>query len=385
MKYLIRLSLLAMTLLALPLQTRAVFSDLENVEYQAAVLYAAEQGIVNGYPDGSFRPNQPVNRAEFTKILIEATMDVSLLNTDQLTHCFTDVTTEWFSRYICAAKQEEIVNGYPDNTFRPDQSVNVVEAAKIIANAFDMQTENTENTEEWYLPFLKALEGNNALPPTLQGLEGSVSREEMVEMIWRIREEKNDQESITIDKLIAAACLEFREDVIPNVDMESVRAAWISWMNAERATLGLHPYTYNEQLNRTAFLWSRFSADRDQGSHKRPGQIAYYDYNIITQWFRDLGLEFANVYRVTYSENIGWWPYRCSAEDCTQQMINTVRHTFDGYMREKGRAAASHYNSMTNRYFNEIGMGIVLSDSGNMYITTHYATKITSDPLPICK
>ena len=359
------------------------FSDIEESPYEEAITYAQEENIVQGYPDGSFRPDDFVNRAEFTKIIIEAKIEE--VPEQPTENCFSDILkSQWFASYVCYAKAENILSGYPDGTFEPAQNITVVEAAKVVANVFELPVENFKGGA-WYMPALSVLEDNNYLPTSFSGLEDQVTRAEMVEMIWRIKEEKHNQQTVSVEELINPTCLRFTEDPITNVDMDEVRRVWLSWMNAERAALGLHPYTYNEQLNRTAFLWSQFSAERDQGSHKRIGQTAYYDYNIITRWFRDLGLTFANVYRVTYSENIGWWPYRCSEADCTQKMIATIRNTFDGYMREKGKASSAHYDSMTNKYFNEIGMGIALSASGKSYITTHYATEITSDPLPICK
>ena len=73
----------------------------------------------------------------------------------------------------------------------------------------------------------------------------------------------------------------------------------------------------------------------------------------------------------------------CTQNDCTNELIQNIRPTLDGYMAEKGREYAPHYSSVMNGYFNEIGLGIAMAGS-KLYIVTHYGTSITSDPLPIC-
>lgn len=109
---------------------------------------------------------------------------------------------------------------------------------------------------------------------------------------------------------------------------------------------------------------------------------------MIADWFEDQGLTFENRYRVTFTENIGWGPFRCSSSksDCTDEMIDTIRGSFDFYMDEKYDDYKPHYNSLMNEYFDEIGLGIAVDEgAGQYYLSVHYGTKITSDPLPICE
>ena len=105
----------------------------------------------------------------------------------------------------------------------------------------------------------------------------------------------------------------------------------------------------------------------------------------MVKWFDALGLDFENDHRVTFTENIGWGVYSCTKKDCTQDMIKAVRSTFDIYMAEKGEASSAHYNSIMNKYFNEVGIGIALRpDLKKYFLTIHYATKITSALPPVC-
>jgi len=98
-----------------------------------AVAFLKDRGVINGYPDGSFKPDVGINRAELTKMVV-ALMGGS---PDAATNkeCFKDVHEEWFAPYVCYAKAQGWIDGYADGNFKPSQSVNRVEAMKIVLNA----------------------------------------------------------------------------------------------------------------------------------------------------------------------------------------------------------------------------------------------------------
>lgn len=99
---------------------------------QRRVIYtAAAIGIVRGYDDGSFRPDQPVTRAEALKILLLA----SRLEQppEVVTLPFPDVTSDaWYALYVGQAYYFDIIRGYDDGTFRPDFPITRAEAAKVV-------------------------------------------------------------------------------------------------------------------------------------------------------------------------------------------------------------------------------------------------------------
>ncbi len=148
--------------------------------------------------------------------------------------------------------------------------------------------------------------------------------------------------------------------------------------------MGLRPYVINEYLNATASNWSTFSVLRGTIDHRRSPKAAYYDYGAIEKWFAGKGLEFANVGGKTFTENIGWGPFRCPESDCTGPLIDATRSTFDFFLSEKGSNGA-HYRSLVNPQFTQIGIGVALSPTqGRYYLTVHYGTEVTSDPAPLC-
>lgn len=87
----------------------------------------AKGTYVEGYPDGTFKGNNSITRAEFVTIMVRF-LD------EQLTYNnpFTDIDDHWAKSYILKAVGAGWINGYPDGTFRPDQPITRVEAMKII-------------------------------------------------------------------------------------------------------------------------------------------------------------------------------------------------------------------------------------------------------------
>jgi len=357
------------------------FKDTSAHSYQEGIRYVQESAIVKGYDDGTYRPESPINRAEFTKILIIAKYGSDPAEPSE--DCFPDVPRDqWFAKYVCKAKQEGILKGYPDGTFQPGNLVNFGEASKIIANSLSLSIPSENPTGYWFTPFVDALAQRKAIPPSLDTYFANVTRGEMAEMIFRIKDNRQNLASLRACDLISELCPQddfagYGDDLLTKVDMAKVRLSWLVWYNAARREAGLDDYRYNNDLNRSAHIWSEYAKSQGKITHKRPGQTAYYDYNMIKDWFSSLGLSFENVQRVTFTENIGSGPFRCSETDCTDELINSIRSTFDFYMAEKDKEYKPHYNSVMNEYFNDIGLGIVVDEAaGKYYLTVHYGTKV---------
>lgn len=155
---------LCTTLIFLLLTTSvSAFTDTDS----QAINYLSELGIINGYPDGTFKPDNPINRAELLKILMEGSgITIEKPNAT----CFPDVPRlEWYSPYICTAKNLGYINGYPDGTFRPDKPINKVEALKIIGKIYDWPLDTETNLFKdtyktaWYAPYLSYAKSENLL------------------------------------------------------------------------------------------------------------------------------------------------------------------------------------------------------------------------------
>lgn len=356
-----------------------VFSDVPTAHESApAITFLKDKKVVAGYKDGSFKPDRTITRAEFVKILI------TLRDPSDQKICRVPkdvVKRDWFYQPVCLAMQEKIVQGGKDGLFRPSDNVTLADASVMLARAYGL---NPKETKVWYEGAIRALALKNAIPDSVKATFMRLTRAQVAEMLWRLQNNVTDRGSVNVENILAAQCSAFEEEKIAKVDMQEVQRVWLGWINDARAQEGLAPYGIDKQLIRTAWLWSDRARDLGTINHKRDGQAAYYDYKMVGNWFSSLGLDFKNIKGSTYTENIGWGMYRCKKDDCTGDMINAIRSTFDFFMSEKGKAYAPHYNSIVNSSFANIGMGLTIDGSGKYYLTTHYGTQITSNPDPIC-
>lgn len=126
-----------------------------------AIKYLNSEGILKGYEDNTFKPDQKVNRAEALKIILAGT-GVEVPEQVEGTS-FTDVKpTDWFAKYIIKAKELGIVNGNPDGTFAPARTVARSEFIKMLLMSNGFKTENWADKDlfadvpkgAWFNPYM---------------------------------------------------------------------------------------------------------------------------------------------------------------------------------------------------------------------------------------
>lgn len=126
------LALVLMLGMLMPASAQARFSDIEGHWAQSFIEQWADKGVINGYPDGTFLPDQYITRAEVAKVLALA-YEMSL---DVTNHNFSDVFAgDWFYPHVQACNEYEIINGYPDGTFLPNAYISRSEAVKMVCLA----------------------------------------------------------------------------------------------------------------------------------------------------------------------------------------------------------------------------------------------------------
>ena len=112
----------------------AAFSDQADIQSADAVDALTALGVIEGYTDGSFRPDTTVTRAEMAKmiftILNGGNDDASAY--ENLPTSFTDLTEDWYKGYIKYLQNSDIIAGTSATTFAPNETVTGVEAAKMM-------------------------------------------------------------------------------------------------------------------------------------------------------------------------------------------------------------------------------------------------------------
>lgn len=172
-----------------------LFSDVpQSHSNYLAITYLKENNIIQGYSDGTFGPEKTINRAELMKILVTSqgqNPDPTLYK-----NCFPDVKEEWFAVYVCYAKEKGWVQGYPDGNFKPAQTVNKVEALKMIMESRNLDLPqivdslpfSDTSTTEWYAPYL-ALAHNLEILEEISGKfnpGGAIDRGSVSENMYRL-------------------------------------------------------------------------------------------------------------------------------------------------------------------------------------------------------
>lgn len=172
------------------------FTDVEQgSEYYDALVYLKQQNVVQGYPDGSFQPYKTINRAEFTKIVVGFLSDLEINAADD--KAFKDLEKgAWYIPYVSLAKVKGYVEGYDDGTFKPDQKINFVEAAKIVVTSTGGEWAGA-GYEEWYHKYVSMLENLHAIPTTILSFDQKITRGEMAEMMYRLQTENVGKPSST--------------------------------------------------------------------------------------------------------------------------------------------------------------------------------------------
>jgi hypothetical protein len=159
------------------------------------VYYMTEQGLVSGYDDGTFRPDDDVNRVEALKMILSAAGH-DALNTDQTleTHDFPDAeSTAWYMPYVTLGYNLQIMTGNDDGTLRPENTVNRAEAIKMLVIAADKKADlPSVESDEWYSSYLAYGEQHALLVPDATGdyLPGAaLTRGELSDLIYRFQKE----------------------------------------------------------------------------------------------------------------------------------------------------------------------------------------------------
>jgi hypothetical protein len=185
-------------------QVYAVSSSFPDVpatsEHAAAIEYLKSKGIISGYKDGTFKPEQTINRAEALKLVFLGRQALSMPAAGTLkSFSFPDVkSSDWFYQYVAEAYSLGIVQGYEDGSFKPANEITAAESLKVLFSGLVNNFQLPELTSapftdvlitQWYAPYV--LYGKNRQLIEARGdgsyhPERKITRAEFAELIYRV-------------------------------------------------------------------------------------------------------------------------------------------------------------------------------------------------------
>jgi len=188
------------------------FSDVfQSTDYNESIIWMSDNGIIQGYEDGTFGPDNCVTRSELLKMIFKMK---EIDETSSTAELFPDTPEgQWFTPYVRTARERNTIQGYKDGTFRPGACVNRVEAIKIAMLEFTNldQTNNSPlgwlnyvdvNKNAWYMPYFNQAINTNTVGTahitydSSQSFEydrydfypgDSMTRKEVAEMLFRLK------------------------------------------------------------------------------------------------------------------------------------------------------------------------------------------------------
>lgn len=166
----------------------AAFTDAESIQYTNAVETMAALGIINGYTDGSFGPNDPVTRGQAAKMVAYVMLGGTAAEKLPAATKFDDVAADaWYAKYVYFASQKGIINGYGNGNFGPDDSVTALQLGKMLLTAIGYGKADEYVGEGWDVNvFLDALELGIFDGVTVADYDAPATREEAAQYIYNM-------------------------------------------------------------------------------------------------------------------------------------------------------------------------------------------------------
>lgn len=154
-KYFVLVPVLLLSILS-TVSAHDEFTDVTSTDvYYNAISYVHDEGIVKGYDDGTFKPDAPINRVEFLKVALTShTLDMPC--TKRL-FTFSDTQSDaWYNTDLQTAANCGIISGYEDGSFKPGDPINYAEASKILSVVFGLETSSSSPWFQTYIDALNA-------------------------------------------------------------------------------------------------------------------------------------------------------------------------------------------------------------------------------------
>ena len=139
---------LAVVLFSAEVSAQPALTDIQGIWAEKPVQKLVDQGVIEGYPDQTFKPDQPVNRAELAKILAK-----TFKYNDAAKQLAPDVSGNWAENFINAVGAQKIMNAFGDGNFKPAETVSRAQLAAILSRVVRLGTAQEKYSPEWTASF----------------------------------------------------------------------------------------------------------------------------------------------------------------------------------------------------------------------------------------
>lgn len=144
-----------------------LFLDIKGIYAEEYIRHLHDMGAVNGFPDGTFKPNNGITRAEFVTMLLNS---LKINKKTDSKSIFKDTSRHWAKDAINTAYGMNLIKGFNDGTFKPDARITAAEASAIIDRMFKFSTFTGGNlpklnSKHWAYESIKRLADAGIISP----------------------------------------------------------------------------------------------------------------------------------------------------------------------------------------------------------------------------
>ncbi|MBP1736283.1 MAG: hypothetical protein H6Q60_164 [Oscillospiraceae bacterium] len=207
----------AMTVLTLCVSAMSIaapsalaYSDVNDSDLSEAVTVLSDIGIISGYPDGTYRPDNTLTRAEFSKLAIYAEGEEDQISSNAYRSYFNDISTShWALGAINLAYSEGLVSGYGNGSFGPDDTVTCGQAVTIILRLLGYETSDIGSF--WPQDYMAKAEDLGLLDGIDAGAYDALTRADAALMLYAMIQQTdadgNDYIDVLADSTVETAVL----------------------------------------------------------------------------------------------------------------------------------------------------------------------------------
>ncbi|MFS0689440.1 S-layer homology domain-containing protein [Sporosarcina sp. 179-K 8C2 HS] len=202
-----------------------------DLDHHASIMDLAERGILQGYEDGTFRPDEKLTRAHASKILA---MSLGLDTTNVKDPGFKDINeNQWYYGYVAALANAGYLSGFEDGTFRPNAPMTRAQTAKILDLSYKLPKAQADNpftdvrNSAWYVDHVRTLVENKVTKgktATTFEPNANVTRAHMASFVVRSENFEKVAKIVNETKAQIRAIVN-ENNVIENADGEKVAQA----------------------------------------------------------------------------------------------------------------------------------------------------------------